>query len=110
MYGTIMRARIKKGEKDDFVALLRRQVPTAEDYGQGLHSFELAWEDADPDRVLIVVHFRDKQSYLANANRAETDEQFREQQKHFDGDAEWIDLNFAEYVGKPLTEAVSSQA
>lgn len=107
MYGSIMRARIKKGMKDGYVQLLHELVPTADDYGQGMHSLELGFEDADPDRVVVVIHFRDKESYLANAKRAETDAQFRRQAEFFDGEPEWIDVQYAEYVGNPLTATVS---
>lgn len=104
MYGSIMRARIKDGRRDEYIRFLHEIVPTADDYGQGLHSVELGWEDADPQRAVVVIHFRDKESYVANAQRPETDSQFRRQAEFFEGEPEWIDLNYVEYLGKPLTE------
>ena len=98
-----MRARIKDGKREAYVALLRELVPTAEDYGQGLHSVELAWEAGDPQRVVAIIHFRDRESYVANAKRAETDEQYRRQAELFDGEPEWVDVEYAGYVGSPLT-------
>ena len=108
MYGSIMRARIKDGRRDDYIALLNELVPSADDYGHGLHSVELAWEEADPQRVVAVIHFRDKESYIANANRAETDEQFKRQAELFDGDPEWIDVTYTDYVGQPLKATVGA--
>lgn len=110
MYGSIMRVRIKKGMKERYVEQLRELVPTAEEYGRGLHSVELAWEDEDPNRAVVVIHFTDKASYLANAKRPETDAQFRLQAKHFDGEPEWIDVNYANFIGKPLAELTSTTA
>jgi hypothetical protein len=46
MYGSIMRARIKDGRRDEYTRFLHEIVPTADDYGQGLHSVELGSEDA----------------------------------------------------------------
>ena len=110
MYGSIMRARLKPGAREGYEAHLRTLVPSAEDYGQGLHSIEMAYEDKDPDRVIVVVHFRDRESYLANANRPETDSEYRSQLEFLDGEPEWIDVNYSAYVGKPLTETVQAGA
>jgi quinol monooxygenase YgiN len=108
MYGSIMRARIKQGKRDEYIRLLQDLVPTAEDYGHGLHSVELGWEEADPQRAVVVIHFRDKESYLANGQRPETDAQFRRQAELFDGEPEWIDLDYVEYVGNPLTSTAGA--
>ena len=110
MYGTIMRGRVKAGKRDDFVALFRDLVPSAGDYGQGLHSVELAWEDADPQRVVVLVHFRDRESYLANASRPETDADFQRQRELLDSDPEWIDVEYGDYVGNPLTATATAAA
>ncbi|MGA8634833.1 MAG: antibiotic biosynthesis monooxygenase [Candidatus Dormiibacterota bacterium] len=102
MYGTIMRAKIKPGRRAEYEKVMREMVPSAEAYGQGMHSYEVAWEDKDPDRIVMIVHFKDRESYLANANRAGTDEDYRRQLEYLEGEPEWIDVNYAEYVGQPL--------
>ena len=102
MYGTIMRAKIKPGRRADYEKAMREMVPSADAYGQGMHSFEVAWEDKDPDRIVMIVRFNDRESYMANANRPETDAEYRQQLAFFDGEPQWIDVNYAEYVGKPL--------
>jgi quinol monooxygenase YgiN len=108
MYGSIMRARIKSGRRAEFEKLMHDLVPSAGDYGQGLHSVEMAFEDADPDRVVVVVHFKDKATYVANADRPETDAEYRRMAEFFDGEPEWVDVHFGDYVGRPLTETVSA--
>jgi len=107
MYGTIMRARVKDGRKADYERLLKETVPSSEDYGRGLHSVELAWQDDDPQRVVIIVHFRDRESYLANAGRPDTDADYKRQLELFDGPPEWIDVSYAQYVGEPLSEGAA---
>ena len=102
MYGTIMRAKVKAGRRAEYEQLMREMVPAPEAYGQGMHSYEVAWEDKDPDRIVLIVHFKDRDSYLANANRAGTAEDYQRQLEFLDGEPEWLDVNYAEYVGKPL--------
>ena len=108
MYGSIMRARIKDGKKDAYLDFLRELLPTAEDYGNGLHSVELAWEASDPQRVVAIIHFADRDSYVANANRPETDADFRRQLEFFEGEPEWLDLDYVGYMGKPMTATVGA--
>lgn len=110
MYGTIMRARVKPGRRAEYEKTFRDMVPSAEEYGRGLHSVEIAWEDKDPDRLAVIVHFRDRESYIANANRPETNADYQKQLEYFDGAPEWIDVNYAQYVGQPLTEGAAAGA
>jgi quinol monooxygenase YgiN len=102
MYGTIMRAKIRSGRRADYEKALREMVPSAEAYGQGMHSFEVAWEDKDPERIVMIIRFKDRESYVANAMRQETDAEYRQQLEYFDGEPEWIDVTFGEYVGNPI--------
>lgn len=108
MYGTIMRGKVKAGRRAEYEKVMREIVPSAEDYGNGLHSIEVAWEDKDSDRIVMIIHFRDRESYLANASRPETDEQYRKQIEFLDGEPEWIDVNYDAYVGKPLAETAAT--
>jgi hypothetical protein len=68
----------------------------------GLRRRCLAWEDKDPDRIVMIVRFKDRESYMANADRPETDTDYRKQLEYLDGEPEWIDVSYADYVGKPL--------
>lgn len=108
MYGTIMRAKVKPGKKADYEQVMRDMVPSADDYGRGLHSVEVAWEDKDPDRFVAIVHFRDRDSYIANANRPETNTDYERQLDYLEGPPEWIDVNYADYIGKPIGEGAAT--
>jgi hypothetical protein len=58
----------------------------------------------------MIVHFKDRESYMANADRRETDTDYRRQLEYLEGEPEWIDVSYAEYVGKPLGAANSAPA
>ncbi len=72
----------------------------------GFHSVEFAREDKDPDRVVAVIHFADKESYVANAKRPETDADYRQLLEFLEGEPEWIDVHYARYYGDPVSEDV----
>jgi quinol monooxygenase YgiN len=61
MYGSIMRARLKKGQREAFQKLMQDRVRVHAP--RGLHSIEMGWEDKHPDRVVTIIHFSDKDSY-----------------------------------------------
>jgi quinol monooxygenase YgiN len=107
MYGSIMRARLKKGQREAFQKLMEDRVRAHTP--QGLHSIEMAWEDKDPDRVVTIIHFRDKDSYVKNANAADTDKDYREMLQYMESEPEWIDVHYASYAGKPLAGEVSAR-
>lgn len=92
MFGTLMRARVKPGQRDNLMQRMRdmdqRRQP------EGFESAEVAWEDQDPDRLVMIVHFRDRASYMANAAAPEQDREYREWLRYLDGEPEWIDLRF----------------
>ena len=100
MYGTIMRARVKPGHRE----ALNELMTTSEASRQpaGFHSAEVAWEEKDPDRVVLVVHFVDKESYVANAESPEQDAEYRQMLEHLEEEPEWIDVNWAEYIGETV--------
>jgi quinol monooxygenase YgiN len=94
MFGTIMRARLKPGRRDEFESLFRESMRTvpADDWV----SLETAFEDKDPDRVVLIVRFRDRDSYLRNADDPQTNADYQKMVELFDGPPEWIDVNYAE--------------
>lgn len=108
MYGTIMRAKVKPGRKAEYEKAMREMVPSADDYGRGLHSLQVAWEDKDPDRIVMIIHFRDRDSYIANANRPETNADYERQLEFLEGPPEWTDVNYADYIGKPIGEGAAT--
>lgn len=102
MFGTIMRARVKSGQRQAFEELMRSQDPAGSI--EGFHCAEMAYEERDPDRVVAVIHFRDRESYMANAQRPQTDANYRSMLTYLDGEPEWIDIHYTGYVGAPLSE------
>lgn len=101
MYGTIMRAQVKADAREAFETTMaqweaRRGSP------DGYHSSEIAWEDGDPNRVVLIVHFRDKESYVANAQSPDQDAEYQEMVNLLEGPPEWIDVNYGQYLGSPL--------
>lgn len=97
-----MRARVKPGQRQAFEELMRGMDPVGNI--AGFHCAEMAYEDKDPDRIVGVIHFRDRESYMANASRPETDQNYRRMLEYLDGDIEWTDIHYTGYVGAPLSE------
>lgn len=103
MYGTVMRARVKRGQLDALERLFESQRA---ELGRvdGFHSVEFGREDKDPERIVMIVHFRDRQSYVKNAGRPETNRNYEEMVRHLEGTPEWIDLDYRRYYGQPVSE------
>ena len=108
MYGSIMRARLKPGRRAEYERMMRDVVPVHAAEARGLHSAELAYEAGDPDRILMIIRFRDKESYLRNAEDPRTDADSRRQLEFFEGEPEWIDVDYGVYVGKPVSEGAGA--
>jgi hypothetical protein len=52
--------------------------------------------------VVMIVHFRDKASYVRNADRPETNRNYEVMVKHFERPPEWTDVEYKVYFGKPV--------
>src|SRR4051794_28642316 len=102
VYGTIMRARVKPGHRETLENLMKEQTGREQQL-PGFHSFDVAWEDKDPDRLVLVVRFVDKDSYVANAESPEQDAEYRQMVEHIEGEPEWIDVHWAAHVGDDVT-------
>lgn len=94
MFGTVMRARVKPEMRDAFL----QQMSTFEERRRpdGFESADLAWEVGDPKRAVMIVRFRDRESYMANAADPAQDREYREMLKCLDGEPEWIDVEFVD--------------
>jgi quinol monooxygenase YgiN len=108
MFGTIMRARCKPGQRDAFIDQMKQRGTAANN--PGFLSAEVGYEDKDPDRVFAVIHFRDKASYQANAQRPQTDAEYRQMLDYLVEPPEWIDVHYVGYTGEPLTESAMAAA
>jgi heme-degrading monooxygenase HmoA len=103
MFGTIMRAQCKAGQRDAFIAKMRQRGTAGNN--PGFLSAEIGYEDKEPDRVVAVIHFRDRDSYMTNAARPQTDSEYRDMLQFLTGPPEWTDLHYVAYTGEPLTES-----
>lgn len=101
MFGTIMRAQVKAGQRDAFIAAMRDRGTAGRN--PGFLSAELGFEDKNPDRVIAVIHFKDRDSYMANAGRPEVDAEYQGMLQYLAGPPEWIDLHYVAYEGEPLS-------
>jgi aminoglycoside phosphotransferase (APT) family kinase protein len=102
MYGTIMRAKIKAGQQEAFKEYSQQQ--SGPDTSSGWVSSEFAIEEKDPDRIVGIIRFKDKDGYVKNAKAAQTDEAYRRMLDFLEGPPEWIDVHYVAYQGEPLSE------
>jgi quinol monooxygenase YgiN len=102
VYGTIMRARVKPGHRETLQSLMQEWHETVRQPA-GFHSYDLAWEDKDPNGLVLVVRFEDKESYVANAESPEQDAEYRQMLEHLEAEPEWIDVTWEGHVGEPVT-------
>lgn len=108
MYGTILRAKTKPGQRDAFLEAMRDRG-TAE-RNPGFLSAEVCTEDKDPNGVVVVIRFRDRDSYMKNAERPETDADYQKMVQYLQGAPEWIDVNYVEFHGEPVSEQSTAAA
>ena len=102
MYGTIMRARIKPGQQEAFRKYAQEQG--GPDPNSGWLSSEFAFEDKDPNRIVGIIRFNDKESYVKNADAPQTNENYNQMLRFFEAPPEWIDVHYVAFQGEPLKE------
>ena len=69
MYGTVAHMKVKPGQVDAFIAFANESVNQRRPKGYlGEYVYQL---DSNPNEVMLVVLFQDKESYHANANDPE---------------------------------------
>jgi len=100
MFGTVMKARLREGKSvGDMRALLGPRWDDIAANG-GVWS-EFGVDDKDPQVVIGVIHFSDRESYFANAGRPETQAQYEKMMELLDGPPEWTDVNWVAMAGTP---------
>src|SRR2546422_10937807 len=102
MYGTIMRAKVKAGQMDAFKRYSQAQGSPTD--ASGWISSEFAVEDKDPNRIVGIIRFKDKESYVKNANAPQTNDNYNQMPKFLEGPPEWIDVTYVAFQGVPLKE------
>ena len=88
MYGTVARMRVKPGMeaklKEEMAQYERLKIP-------GFVSTMVYRMDRDPNEIYMTVAFKDKKSYVANAQDPKQDERFRKMRALLAADPEWHD-------------------
>src|SRR5712692_7854413 len=108
MYGTIMRAKLKPGQREAFQQWAQEQG-SPKDAG-GWVSSEFAVEDKDPSRIVGIIRFKDKESYVKNANAPRTNDNYNQMMKFFEAPPEWIDVTYVAFQGETLKEYMTAGA
>ena len=95
MYGSIFNLKPKKGKREELINHLK--------INEGKPDGGLAWYVLDPDNngdLVAIAIFKDKESYLANAERPEQHENFMKMMEFLDEEPSWNDGNFV--IGENL--------
>jgi quinol monooxygenase YgiN len=88
MYGTIARMQIKPGAEER-LSQLSREFEALEVSGfVGSFVYRM---DTNPNECYLAVVFRDKASYVANAQSTEQDARYRQIRELLESDPEWHD-------------------
>jgi quinol monooxygenase YgiN len=88
MYGTIAKLKVKPGQmqalKSHMASVSSRQAP-------GFLAVNVYQMDADPNELYLTVMFENKETYVANANRPETNADFEKMMRFLVAEPEWRD-------------------
>ena len=95
MYGSIFNLKPKQGKKDELISHLKMD----EDKQEGGVAWYVLNPDDDGDLVAIAV-FKDKDSYVANAERPEQHENFMKMMDLLEEEPKWKDGQFV--IGENL--------
>lgn len=91
MYGTIMRAKMKKDCVREFLALGKEWDARERGRAVGYISSEILWEEKEEGRFAMVVHFTNRETYRKNAESPEQDAFYQKMRACLEGDPEWQD-------------------
>ena len=109
MYGTIMRAKLKPGQKEAYQRWGQEQESQLrESAARGFVSVEIGFEDKDPNRIVSIIRFKDKDSYVKNSNAPATNDNYNQMIQFFEGPPEWIDVHYVAFQGEPLKPYTAS--
>ena len=88
MYGTVAHMKVKPGKMDEF---MKTMGDTGGRQPKG-HLGEIAYQmDSNPNEIMLVVFFQDKESYHANANDPEMNKEYEQYRALLDADPVWHD-------------------
>ena len=88
MYGTIARFRIKPGVKDEFIKTMDSFGGASIAGWMADYYFQM---DRDSNEFYLVAIFKDKETYLANADSPQQHERYLAFRSFLENDPEWHD-------------------
>jgi quinol monooxygenase YgiN len=96
MYGTIAHFRIRPGTRDEFITIMDSFGSDAIAGWMVDYYFQL---DRDPEEFFLVAVFKDRESYLANADSPEQHERYLKFRSFLVADPEWNDGHIVSGTG-----------
>jgi hypothetical protein len=99
MYGSIFRMKLKAGQEQKLLDMIQQWEKDRKPKVKGAVASFVLRPDNHPGELIGVAVFRDKASYVANANDPAQDKWYREMRTLLLADPEWQD---GEYVLAPL--------
>jgi hypothetical protein len=96
MYGTIAHFRIKPGTRDEFIQAMDS---FGGDFIPGWMADYYFQMDRDSDEFFLVAVFRDRETYMANADSDEQNQRYLKFRSFLVDDPEWNDGTIASATG-----------
>ena len=94
MYGTVANIRVKAGHGDNLFAVMEKWENERGHEVKGNLGGYIVRLDKDPQEMILVAVFEDKDSYKANADDPEQDKWYQEIRQYLEADPEWNDGEF----------------
>ena len=96
MYGTVANIRVKAGHQDDLTKLMHEWNDELRPKISGAQTGYLVQLDSDPQDMIMIGIFDDKDSYMKNADDPGQDRWFRRTMEHLESEPDWHDGEFTE--------------
>jgi len=90
MYGTVARMKVKPGELEQLQKTMQEWDAKGGSV-EGAVATYIYQTDSDLNELIMAVLFKDKQTYMANADDPATDEWFQRMRAHLEADPDWSD-------------------
>tara|TARA_Y100001960_G_C14734905_1_gene859724 strand:- start:993 stop:1298 length:306 start_codon:yes stop_codon:yes gene_type:complete len=86
MYGTVFTMNVKNGHKNQLIEAIG-----SDEYPEGMVCWFLLDPDNSEDVMTGIAVFKDKSTYIENANRPEQHQQYLRLLEHIEGEPMWTD-------------------
>jgi len=91
MFGTVARLRIKPGHEQALLDMQNKWNETRRPAAIGAVAAYVFKSDRDAEEGTLVAIFRDRESYVANAEDPAQDAWYQQMRSHLQADPEWVD-------------------